>query len=97
MSQSVPHSELHLDDLDLKTLRSRVSEKWNTYPEDVLPAWVAEMDFPLASPIREILKNSLDREDLGYPIGCARPACRKSMPSECGNASPGKPSPAWRM
>ena len=69
MSQPVPHSELHLDDLDLKTLRSRVSEKWNTYPEDVLPAWVAEMDFPLASPIREILENSLDREDLGYPIG----------------------------
>ena len=61
--------ELNLDDLDIEVLKSRLSEKWNTYPADVLPAWVAEMDYPLADPIREILANALERGDLGYPIG----------------------------
>ncbi len=56
------------DNLDIELLKARVSEKWNTYPADVLPAWVAEMDFPLAAPIRRVLEESLERDDLGYPI-----------------------------
>jgi cystathionine beta-lyase len=62
-------NELHLDDIEIEDLRKRISEKWNTYPDDVLPAWVAEMDFPLARPIRKILSTALDGDDLGYPIG----------------------------
>jgi cystathionine beta-lyase len=65
----VSNLELKLDDLDIELLKSRISEKWNTYPADVLPAWVAEMDFPLADPIREILSQALERNDLGYPVG----------------------------
>lgn len=57
------------DHLDRDLLKARRSEKWNTYPSDVLPAWVAEMDFPLATPIRRVLVESLERDDLGYPIG----------------------------
>jgi len=56
------------DDLDLELLKQRVSEKWSSYPTDVLPAWVAEMDFPLAAPIRRVLEDALERNDLGYPI-----------------------------
>jgi cystathionine beta-lyase len=56
------------DNLDIDLLKARVSEKWNTFPADVLPAWVAEMDFPLAAPIRRVLENALERDDLGYPI-----------------------------
>lgn len=58
-----------IDGLDVERLKTRVSEKWNTYPPDVLPAWVAEMDYPLADPIREILTTALENNDLGYPIG----------------------------
>lgn len=47
-------------------LLARGSEKWSKYPPDVLPAWVAEMDFPLAPPIREALHTAIDRGDLGY-------------------------------
>jgi len=47
-------------------LRARRSEKWSAYPEDVLPAWVAEMDFPLAPPVREALHRAVDLGDLGY-------------------------------
>jgi len=65
----VAKPELDLDDLDIEVLKSRLSEKWNTYPADVLPAWVAEMDYPLAAPIRRVLQNALERDDLGYSIG----------------------------
>jgi len=57
-----------LDDLDLEVLKSRVSEKWNTYPPEILPAWVAEMDFPLAEPIHRVLREAVERHDVGYPI-----------------------------
>jgi cystathionine beta-lyase len=57
-----------LDDLDLATLKTRLSEKWNTYPDDIHPAWVAEMDFPLAEPIRRVLERAVDLSDIGYPI-----------------------------
>ena len=43
-------------------------EKWTTYPDDVLPLWVADMDFPIAEPIRRVLRFAVERSDLGYPI-----------------------------
>lgn len=55
------------DDLHLDELGRRSSAKWSKYPPDVLPAWVAEMDFPLADPIRQRLHRAIDRDDLGYP------------------------------
>ncbi len=54
------------EDLSLDVLRSRRSAKWVKYPADVLPAWVAEMDFPLAPAIREALGEALERDDTGY-------------------------------
>ena len=57
-----------LDGLELARLRRRRSEKWGTYAPDVLPAWVAEMDYPLAEPIRRVLEDALAYDDLGYPV-----------------------------
>ncbi len=50
----------------LALLRTRTSEKWTEYPADVLPMFVAEMDFPLAEPIRSALHAAIDRSDTGY-------------------------------
>lgn len=47
-------------------LRGRESEKWTTYPADVLPLFVAEMDFALAPPIKAALAAALERSDTGY-------------------------------
>ncbi|MDB4941802.1 MAG: putative aminotransferase [Labilithrix sp.] len=47
-------------------LRRRQSIKWRAFPEDVLPAWVAEMDYPLADPIRHVLHAAIDDSDCGY-------------------------------
>lgn len=50
----------------LENLRERRSIKWSLYPADVLPAWVAEMDFSIAPPIAEALHAAIDRSDIGY-------------------------------
>ena len=52
------------DPIDI--LRSRTSEKWAEHPDDVLPMFVAEMDYPLAEPIRRALHDAIDRGDAGY-------------------------------
>jgi cysteine-S-conjugate beta-lyase len=50
----------------LETLRKRTSHKWRNYPADVLPAFVAEMDFDLAPPIVEAVTSALAAGDCGY-------------------------------
>lgn len=57
----------HLDDLSIDELRRRRSAKWTHYPAGVIPAWVAEMDFPSADPILRVVKAAADRSDFGYP------------------------------
>ena len=50
----------------LAALRQRTSEKWRTYPDDVLPSFVAEMDFDLARPIIDAVAESMAASDAGY-------------------------------
>ncbi|MBD8827642.1 MalY/PatB family protein [Pseudomonas sp. CFBP 13602] len=59
---------------DLDTLFDRTgtsSTKWSRYPEDVLPMWVADMDFAAPPAVIERLQARLSHPVLGY-----------SMPSE---------------
>lgn len=51
---------------DLSELRTHRSEKWRGFDKDVLPLPVAEMDFPVAQPIRDILIHMVEHSDLGY-------------------------------
>lgn len=46
--------------------RNTSSNKWTQYPADVLPLWVADMDFLTPAPIRNALHAMLDRGVLGY-------------------------------
>ncbi|MER7185193.1 aminotransferase class I/II-fold pyridoxal phosphate-dependent enzyme [Streptomyces hyaluromycini] len=57
--------------LTLDRLRCRTSMKWRTYPQDVLPVWVAEMDVPLAAPIVRAVTAAMELGDTGYPAGTA--------------------------
>lgn len=54
------------EDLSPAALHERRSEKWAVYPPDVLPAFVAETDFPVPPPVRDALQKALDRGDTGY-------------------------------
>jgi cysteine-S-conjugate beta-lyase len=56
------------DDLDLDELHARQSSKWRRHPASVLPAWVAEMDFPVATPIRDAVAAVANAGDYGYPV-----------------------------
>ncbi|HVB41684.1 MAG TPA: aminotransferase class I/II-fold pyridoxal phosphate-dependent enzyme [Streptosporangiaceae bacterium] len=51
----------------LPELAKRKSFKWRTYPADVLPAFVAEMDFDVAEPIAQAVRAALAIGDTGYP------------------------------
>jgi cystathionine beta-lyase len=46
--------------------RNSDSIKWSVYPEDVLPLWVADMDFVSAAPIVEALRARADHPVFGY-------------------------------
>ncbi|MBO8185097.1 aminotransferase class I/II-fold pyridoxal phosphate-dependent enzyme [Streptomyces sp. DW4-2] len=50
----------------LATLRRRRSAKWRSHPVDVLPLPVAEMDYVLAEPVVQALREAIDRSDAGY-------------------------------
>lgn len=50
----------------LADLRLRTSAKWATYPPDVLPLFVAEMDYPIAEPVQRRLHDLVSRSDTGY-------------------------------
>ena len=51
---------------NLAELQTHRSEKWRAFATDVLPLPVAEMDFPVAEPIRELLIEMVAKSDLGY-------------------------------
>ncbi|MET7733082.1 MalY/PatB family protein [Streptomyces sp. NPDC005402] len=66
-----PTTDNPLRRLTLEQLRRRTSMKWRTYPEDVLPLWVAEMDVPLAEPVARAVRDAVALGDTGYPVGTA--------------------------
>jgi cystathionine beta-lyase len=58
---------LKLEPLSIERLRARRNNKWRYYPDDVLPAWVADMDFAAAEPIRRFVRVMADSSDFCYP------------------------------
>lgn len=54
------------DDISLDELRRRRSYKWRAFPDDVLPSFVAEMDFPLAPAIVDAVSQAVSQGDCGY-------------------------------
>jgi cysteine-S-conjugate beta-lyase len=53
-------------DFDVAFLRSRRTNKWHKFADDVLPAWVADMDFGVAPPIAEALARLARNQEYGY-------------------------------
>jgi len=47
--------------------RSTESIKWNRFDEDVLPMWVADMDFRCADPVVDALRDRVEHGIYGYP------------------------------
>jgi cystathionine beta-lyase len=49
-------------------LRGLAGNKWRRYGDEILPAWVADMDFLQAAPIRDYVARAGATGDLGYPF-----------------------------
>lgn len=48
-------------------LRGRNTLKWNYFGPDVVPLWLAEMDFPTAPAVLDGVRACVDNEEFGYP------------------------------
>jgi cystathionine beta-lyase len=48
--------------------RSTESVKWNLFDSDVLPMWVADMDFRAPEPVVQALKARVEHGIFGYPL-----------------------------
>ena len=46
--------------------KARTAYKWMKYGDDVIPLWVADMDFPSAEPIVQALHHRIDHGIYGY-------------------------------
>jgi cysteine-S-conjugate beta-lyase len=52
--------------VDEARCRARVGIKWSRYGSDVVPAWVADMDFDPPAEVLDAIRGHCDRGDLGY-------------------------------
>jgi cystathionine beta-lyase len=55
-------------ELSQSALQARRNAKWNQYDADVLPAFVADMDFAVAAPIQTAIERIVRERDYGYPL-----------------------------
>lgn len=78
--------------LPLDELRKRTSAKWRSYPEDVIPLFVAETDYPLAPAISAALHEAVSRGDTGYTP--ADPGAAAAYASFASRRLGWKPDPA---
>ncbi|RLP60124.1 aminotransferase class I/II-fold pyridoxal phosphate-dependent enzyme [Kocuria rhizophila] len=60
----------------MPSLRRRTSTKWRSYPEDVLPMFIAEMDFPTPPPVKAALEAAIENNDTGYAATADRGAAQ---------------------
>jgi cysteine-S-conjugate beta-lyase len=55
-------------ELSQAALKARRNAKWNQYAADVIPAFVADMDFAVAAPIQAAIERIVRDGDYGYPL-----------------------------
>src|SRR4051794_21040713 len=56
-------------ELSVDQLRARRGVKWRRFPADVLPAWVADMDFAVPDEVQEAVERIVKLGDYGYATG----------------------------
>lgn len=69
--------------------------KWTRYDNDVLPAWVAEMDFGLAPSVSDALHRAVDEGLTGYPYPQAEQATAEAATSFWADTFGWEVDPGW--
>jgi cystathionine beta-lyase len=52
--------------LTIDELRARGGGKWRNYPADVIPAFVADMDFKVSPAVQDVIARFTETQDYGY-------------------------------
>ena len=60
-------ASFNFESIDISWLRRKEGIKWRRADREVIPAWMADMDFPVADPIAEAIAEVVQRGDVGYP------------------------------
>ncbi|WCC79829.1 aminotransferase class I/II-fold pyridoxal phosphate-dependent enzyme [Cutibacterium equinum] len=60
-------TDFDFDSPTVEWLRSRGTARWQDVAEDVIPLWVAEMDFRVAPPIQRAIEDTVANHAYGYP------------------------------
>lgn len=68
-----------------------VANKWTNYPNDIIPMWIADMDFAAPPAIQKILREYVEHGDLGYQL--PSPALSESIVSRMAKLYDWKISP----
>jgi cysteine-S-conjugate beta-lyase len=72
------------DSLSVDALRGKVNAKWTHYGPEVLPLWVAEMDFPLADAVKEAIRAQAESDNLGYCLAQGLPGLVEALQARLG-------------
>ena len=67
------------DSLSLADLKAKPNAKWTHFGPEVLPLWVAEMDFPVADAIKEAIDAQVHSENLGYGLSAGLPGLVEAL------------------
>jgi cysteine-S-conjugate beta-lyase len=70
-----------------------VLNKWTWFPNDVLPMWVADMDFPSPKPILDALRKAVNHGVLGYEL--ASTTLLETVAARMGHLYSWKVKPEW--
>ena len=81
--------------LSRNELRANGGLKWTYFEDDVLPAWVAEMDFGLAPPIAAALHDAVERGLTGYPYPDAERATARAATAFWSSQFGWSVDPSW--
>lgn len=60
--------EFETDTVTIEWLLARQAMKWRRYPPNVIPLWVADMDFPVARCVRQAMEGLVAAGDFGYAM-----------------------------
>lgn len=70
---------MSVEPLSLEQLRARRNNKWRFYPEDVLPAWVADMDYTAPAPLKNFMRQMAEASDFCYPLKPPYPQLNRAL------------------
>jgi cystathionine beta-lyase len=79
MKKGSPVKETEFAELELgrEFLFSRTAAKWCRYPSNVIPSWIAEMDFLPPEVLQDSVMKLVSKRDYGYPRRPLMPAERQ--------------------